>query len=82
VGNVTEVRSPRYFDSNDTNGFNKAREQWTYNGRNLVATHVEAPGTTEAGTESYTDDLLGNKRHIPTLTVMFGERKGDGGSFV
>jgi hypothetical protein len=61
VGNVAEVRSPRYFDSNDTNGLNKAREQWTYNGRNLVATHVEAAGTSEAGTESFTYDLLGKQ---------------------
>ena len=33
-GNVTEVHSPRYFDSGDTNGYQKAKETWTYTGRN------------------------------------------------
>ena len=61
AGNVTEVRSPRYFDSNDSDGYNKAKESWTYTGRNLVATHSEAAGTAEAGTESFTYDLRGHK---------------------
>ena len=61
ASNVIEVRSPRYFDSTDSNGSNKAQEQWTYNNRNRVATHVEAPGTSEAATESFTYDLSGNQ---------------------
>ncbi|MDX1927996.1 MAG: hypothetical protein SFV81_15835 [Pirellulaceae bacterium] len=45
AGNVTEVRSPRFFDSADTEGNQKAKETWTYNGRGQVATHTEAaPG--------------------------------------
>jgi RHS repeat-associated protein len=59
--NVVEVRSPRYFDSNDTAGYQKSKETWTYNGRSLVASHTEAPGTTESATESYTYDLRGRQ---------------------
>ena len=58
---VTEVRSPRYFDSTDTNGYQKAREQWTYNGRGKVATHIVAPGTADGATESFTYDLGGHQ---------------------
>ena len=58
---VTEVRSPRYFDSTDTNGYQKAREQWTYNGRGKVATHIVSPGTADGATESYTYDLAGHQ---------------------
>ena len=61
VGNVIEVRSPRYFDATDTLGFNKVREQWTYTGRNLKATHVEAPGTPEAATESFAYNIEGKQ---------------------
>ena len=61
ASNVTEVRSPRYFDSGDSNGSNKARETWTYNNRNRVATHTEAPGTADAATESFTYDLGGRQ---------------------
>ena len=61
VGNVIEVRSPRYFDAADTLGFNKAREQWTYTGRNLQATHTEAPGTPEAATESFAYNIEGKQ---------------------
>ncbi len=53
-GRVTEVRSPRYFDSSDTEGYQKAKENWTYNGRGLVATHTEAAGSSVAATESFT----------------------------
>jgi YD repeat-containing protein len=53
-GNVTEVRSPRYFDANDTNGYQKAKTTMTYGGRNRLASRTDAPGTAEAGTESYT----------------------------
>ncbi len=59
--NVTERRSPRYFDSGDSGGYQKARQQWTYTDRGLVKTHVEAPGTTEAATESFVYDLLGRR---------------------
>nr|MCU0711656.1 hypothetical protein [Pirellula sp.] len=57
ANHVIEVRTPRYFDSSDTEGFQKARETWTYNGRGLVATHTEATGSTIAATESFTYDL-------------------------
>ncbi len=53
-GRVTEVRSPRYFDSSDTEGYQKTKENWTYNGRGLVATHTEATGSSVAATESFT----------------------------
>ncbi|WP_218933568.1 RHS repeat-associated core domain-containing protein [Rubripirellula lacrimiformis] len=61
ASNVTEVRSPRYFDSGDSEGYQKAKETWTYNGRGLTATHTEAPGTAEAATESFAYDLLGRR---------------------
>ena len=61
VGNVVEVRTPRYFDSTDTEGYQKARETWTYTGRNLVLTHTEAPSTSVAATESFTYDLAGDQ---------------------
>ncbi len=53
-GRVVEVRSPRYFDSSDTEGYQKAKENWTYNGRGFVATHTEAAGSSVAATESFT----------------------------
>ncbi len=56
-GNTIEVRNPRYFDAGDSEGYQKARETWTYNGRNLVSTHSEASGTPLAATESFTYDL-------------------------
>ncbi|MCG8649118.1 MAG: hypothetical protein MI861_04760, partial [Pirellulales bacterium] len=58
---VTEIRTPRYFDSGDLGGYQKARQQWTYTDRGLVKTHVEAPGTTEAATESFVYDLSGRR---------------------
>jgi RHS repeat-associated protein len=61
VGNVVEVRSPRYFDSTDTEGYQKACETWTYTARNLVLTHTEAPSTAVAATESFTYDLAGDQ---------------------
>jgi RHS repeat-associated protein len=61
AGNVIERRSPRYFDSSDVNGYLKERDQWTYNGRGMVATHIVAPGTSEMATESSTYDLGGRK---------------------
>lgn len=61
AGNKTEIRSPRYFDSFDSEGYNKAREQWTYNGRGLVASHTEATGTSIAATEYFTYDLAGHQ---------------------
>ena len=50
TSNVTEVRHPRYFDSTDSDGYTKNREQWTYTNRNLVASHIDAPGTSETAT--------------------------------
>ncbi len=60
-GNVIEVRAPRYFDSTDTEGYQKAKETWTYNGRGQVSTHTEASGSSIAATESFTYDLAGNQ---------------------
>ncbi len=58
---VLAVRSPRYFDATDTGGYQKASETWTYTPAGLAATHNEAPGTTEAATESYVYDLAGRR---------------------
>ncbi|MFY8200191.1 MAG: RHS repeat domain-containing protein, partial [Pirellula staleyi] len=69
---VTEVRSPRYFDSTDTNGYQKAREQWTYNGRGKVATHIVAPGTADGATESFTYDLGGRQETHTDLEATSG----------
>ena len=49
-GNVVEVRPPRWFDSNDTGGYQKSRTTMTYTGRNLLKTRTEAPGTAQAAT--------------------------------
>jgi RHS repeat-associated protein len=54
TGKTTEVRMPRYFDSSDTEGFNKAKENWTYDGAGRVLTHTEAAGSPVAATESFT----------------------------
>ncbi|MEO1527314.1 MAG: RHS repeat-associated core domain-containing protein [Planctomycetota bacterium] len=59
--NVTELRSPRYFDVSDSEGYLKAKETWTFTDRGLVATHTEAPGTSEAATESFEYDLAGRR---------------------
>ena len=61
AGNAVEVRSPRYFDANDPNGFEKSRTVMTYDGANRVLTRTEAPGTVEVGTESYTYDTSGRQ---------------------
>ncbi|MFO0943687.1 MAG: RHS repeat-associated core domain-containing protein [Pirellulales bacterium] len=53
-GRTIEVRSPRYFDSSDTEGYQKAKENWTYDGAGRVATHTEAAGSSVAATESFT----------------------------
>ena len=70
AGNVTEVRAPRYFDSSDTEGYQKAKETWTYNGRGQVASHTEASGSSIAATESFTYDLAG---HQATHTDFAGK---------
>lgn len=44
--NVVAQRTPRYFDSGDTEGFNKAFTTMTYTGRNLLATQTVAAGDT------------------------------------
>ncbi len=53
-GKTIEVRSPRYFDSSDTEGYQKAKENWTYDGAGRVATHTQAAGSSVAATESFT----------------------------
>jgi hypothetical protein len=62
---VVEVRHPRYFDSNDTNGYQQSRTTMTYTGRNLLDSRTEAPGTDEGGTESFAYTLEG-KLHTRT----------------
>ena len=57
-----EVRSPRYFDANDVNGYQKCRIVMTYDGAGRVLSRTEAPGTAETGTESYTYDLAGRQK--------------------
>ena len=58
AGNVTEVRSPRYFASGDS-AYQKAKTTTVYNGRNLPSSATEAPGQPEAATTSTTYDLKG-----------------------
>ncbi|MEP3480457.1 MAG: RHS repeat-associated core domain-containing protein [Fuerstiella sp.] len=60
-GNVIEIRSPRYFDSTDTNGYQKCKTVMTYDGQGRVLTRTEAPGTPEAATESYAYDSEGRQ---------------------
>lgn len=60
-GNVVEIRSPRYFDSTDTNGYQKCKTVMTYDGQGRVLTRTEAPGTPEAATESYAYDSEGRQ---------------------
>ncbi len=60
VGNVVEVRSPRYFDAADAAGHQAARTTMTYTGRDLLATRTEAPGTPVAATVSYAYRIDGN----------------------
>ena len=70
AGNVTEVRSPRFFDVTDANGQNAARTVMTYTGRNLLASRTEAPGTAVAATVSYTYRIDGR---LDTRTDERGE---------
>ena len=53
AGNAVEVRSPRYFDAGDANGYQKSKTVMTYDGSGRVLTRTEAPGTTEVGTETH-----------------------------
>ncbi len=62
AGHALEVRSPRYFDANDVNGYQKCKTVMTYDGAGRVLTRTEAPGTAEVGTESYTYDLDGRQK--------------------
>jgi len=59
ASNVVEVRTPRYFDSGDTSGHNKAKAAMTYTGRNRLKTRTEALGTAVEGTETLSYDLMG-----------------------
>jgi len=54
-GNVVEVQTPRYFDSNDTNGNGKAHVTLAYTHRNLLKSRTEAAGVSGVeATESFT----------------------------
>jgi len=44
-----------------TNGFQKARQEWTYNGRGKILTHTVSPGTAEGAAVSFTYDLHGHQ---------------------
>ena len=61
-GNVIVVRSPRYFDSTDSNGYQQAQTTRTYTGRNLLATETVADGSAVAATRSSTYFLDGRKQ--------------------
>ena len=53
--NPTEIRSPRYFATGDTNGNGKARVVMAYTKRNLVQSRTAAPSVTSVtGTVAYT----------------------------
>ena len=52
-GNVTTIRQPRFFDSNDLRGYQQAQTTRTYTGRNLLASQTEAPGTLDQATEFF-----------------------------
>ncbi|EMI28555.1 Rhs family protein [Rhodopirellula europaea SH398] len=61
ASNVVAVRSPRYFDSSDTEGYEKTEQTSTYTPSGQVATQTDAAGTAIAATESFTYDLLGRQ---------------------
>ncbi len=61
AGNAIEVRHPRYFDSGDTNGYQKCKTVNTYNGRGLLVSSVAASGSPVAATTSYTYHLDGKQ---------------------
>jgi YD repeat-containing protein len=50
AGNVTEVRHPRYFDATDSDGHQKDRTTYTYDGANRNISVSRAPGTSLAAT--------------------------------
>jgi RHS repeat-associated protein len=51
--NISAMKHPRYFDSNDSQGYLKDQVTRTYTGRNLLASQTEAPGTLDAATEYF-----------------------------
>ena len=62
AGNAIQIRNPRYFDASDLNGYQKCKTVLTYDGAGRVLSRTEAPGTAEAGTESYTYDVEGRQK--------------------
>jgi RHS repeat-associated protein len=50
AGRPVEVRLPRFFDSNDTNGFQECKTVMAYDGRGNLTTSSEAQGATESFT--------------------------------
>lgn len=54
-----EVRSPGYFDANDTGSLGQSKTLLTYTGRGLVKSVAVAPGTPVAASESYAYNLKG-----------------------
>jgi RHS repeat-associated protein len=61
AGNVVEVRYPRYFDSGDTNAYQKAFTTMEYTGRGLLKSRTEADGATEESTVLYEYFLDGRR---------------------
>jgi len=57
--NVTEIREPRYFDTDDSNGYQKARTNISVNGRGLPMSSTVASGTVDAATMQVTYYLDG-----------------------
>jgi len=64
--NLVEMRNPRYFaEENEDGSRYNDRSIYTYNGRNLKASHTAAPGSTIEATQSWTYFLDGRgDQHI------------------
>ena len=52
ANNLIETRSPRFFDASDTNGHNRSKTTFTYNGRNLLASQTSVFNSTQSATTS------------------------------
>jgi len=63
--NVTEVRGPRFYDANDTLGYNKDKTIYVYNGRGKRKSATAAPTTADVTASAFTYTLDG---HLDTMT--------------
>ena len=57
AGQPTQIRSPRYFDSTDTQGFGRCSVVMTYDARGNVGSRESAPNSADAGTVAFEYDL-------------------------